>query len=158
MKTYQPIQWSAAPSNSAPPGKGSAAVRQPAVGPLTGGPACVGPTCQGHHCRALNCSGSRSGVGVGWCGDENGSKGGAVSGTGNREDAFGSPQSEKDGPADAAAEAFYNSCARPICTAEDQQQITDKKGFIHPSSELSGCSSHSYCSCWTFRLCAMTTI
>ena len=41
-----------------------------------------------------------------WCGDENGSKGGAVSGTGNREDAFGSPQSEKDGPADAAAEAF----------------------------------------------------
>ena len=41
-------------------GKGSAAVRQPAVGPLTGGPACVGPTCQGHHCRALNCSGSRS--------------------------------------------------------------------------------------------------
>ena len=46
---------------------------------------------------------------------------------GNREDAFVSPQSEKDGPADAAAEAFYNSCARPICTAEDQQQITDKK-------------------------------
>ena len=41
-------------------GKGSAAVRQPAVGPLIGGPACVGPTCQGHHCRALNCSGSRS--------------------------------------------------------------------------------------------------
>jgi len=69
----------------------------------------------------------RGGGGVGWCGDENGSKGGAVSGTGNREDAFGSPQSEKDGPADAAAEAFYNSCARPICTAEDQQQITDKK-------------------------------
>ena len=67
------------------------------------------------------------GLGGGWCGDENGSKGGADSGTGNREDAFGSPQSEKDGPADAAAEAFYNSCARPICTAEDQQQITDKK-------------------------------
>ena len=67
-----------------------------------------------------------------WCGDENGSKGGAVSGTGNREDAFGSPQSEKDGPADAAAEAFYNSCARPICTAEDQQQqITDES--LHPS-------------------------
>ena len=43
-----------------PHGKGSAAVRQPAVGPLTGGPACVGPMCQGHHCRALNCSGSRS--------------------------------------------------------------------------------------------------
>ena len=41
-------------------GKGCAAVRQPAVGPLTSGPACVGPTCQGHHCRALNCSGSRS--------------------------------------------------------------------------------------------------
>jgi len=45
---------------SSPIWKGSAAVRQPAVGPLTGGPACVGPTCQEHHCRALNCSGSRS--------------------------------------------------------------------------------------------------
>ena len=32
------------------------------------------------------------------------------------------------------------------------------KVFIHPSSELSGFSIHSYCSCWTFRLCAMTTI
>ena len=41
-------------------GTGIAAVRQPAVGPLTDGPACVGPTCQGHHCRELNCSGSRS--------------------------------------------------------------------------------------------------
>ena len=37
-------------------GKGSAAVRQPAVGPLTGGPACVGPcvrdTTTGHSTAA----------------------------------------------------------------------------------------------------------